>query len=183
MQIDWNTLKPVDQKDLEIPAEKLAPKLLGKVLETKVHYVVLGEIEAYNATAGDEACHAYRKVTDRNRSLSFAAGYLYVYLIYGIHYCANITSGHKGQPQGCLIRGGLVFDKKIKDAKGKYFDGPAKLTKYLNIDRRFDGIHLYDNNCGFKLWDAGIKPEFIATKRIGISKSKDRLWRFLATIS
>ncbi len=179
MQIDWDNLKPVKRLELTIEAEELAPKLLGKVLETNNHYVVLGEIEAYNATAGDEACHAYRKITDRNRALSFAAGHLYVYLIYGIHYCANITSGEEGQPQGCLIRGGWVFDKSAKDAKGKYFDGPAKLTKYLDVDRRFDGINLYDNEYGFTLWDAGLKPEFTATERIGISKSKDLLWRFI----
>lgn len=179
MQIDWNNLKPVKQQDLTIAAEELAPKLLGKILEIKNHYVVLGEIEAYNATAGDEACHAFRKITDRNRSLSFAAGHLYVYLIYGIHYCANITSGFEGEPQGCLIRGGWVFEKDTKAAKGQYFDGPAKLTKFLNIDRNVDGVNLYDNDHGFTLWDVGLEPKFTATERIGISKSKDLLWRFI----
>ncbi len=177
--IDHNICKALAIENLALPAQEVAPYLLGKILELSHHYVILGEIEAYNALAGDEACHAFRKVTERNKSLSFAAGHLYVYLIYGMHHCANITTGSEGEPQGCLIRGGWVFDKHNNQSSVQYFDGPAKLTKYLHINRTYDGINLYQNNQGLKLWDMGFNPKYQATERIGISKSQSLLWRFV----
>jgi len=52
-------------------------------------------------------------------------GALYVYLIYGIYWMLNIVTGAEGQPQAILVRG-------LND-----IDGPGKVTRALEIDKRF----------------------------------------------
>ena len=53
------------------------------------------ETEAY--VVGDASGHAYVGETDRNRSLFLRRGHAYVYFIYGMHYCVNVSGGAAGR--------------------------------------------------------------------------------------
>ncbi|MFV0431411.1 MAG: DNA-3-methyladenine glycosylase [Alphaproteobacteria bacterium] len=161
---------------LQQEALSLAPQLLGMALEISEYYIVITEVEAYDAHKEDKACHGYPKVTKRSQSLALAAGHVYVYIIYGMHYCMNIVADKEGHAAGCLIRGGIIFNKS-SGQKLKEIIGPARLTKFLNITKAQDGLALGDE---IKLWHTDISPKYEVTPRIGISQSKDLLWRFAA---
>ena len=103
-------------------------------------------------------------------------GHLYVYLIYGMYFCLNVVTESSDYPAAVLIRG-----VKVIEPEKKLLDGPGKLCRYLAIDKKFDRFDFcaQKNSKKFSIFDIGLKPEFCATKRIGISKNKNALLRFL----
>ncbi len=117
------------------------------------------EVEAYDGF-GDKASHAHRGKTERNAAMFGEAGRWYVYFTYGMHWMLNIVTGPKGYPAAVLIRRGvpLSFPRshpsprrggELPSGRGagesRFFnqtlqriDGPARLTKFLKIDGRFN---------------------------------------------
>lgn len=168
----------------------LARYLLGKVLVRDISGAVavgrIVETEAY--LQHDPACHAFRGMTPRNRSLFLEFGHAYVYLCYGTSYLLNVSSEAGGIGAGVLLRAleplhGI--DHMQQNSKQiKLIDlarGPGRLTAALRVDRRHDGLNLF---AAEQLWigsdghDAGPIRESV---RIGISKAADlRLRYFVA---
>ncbi|WNY26869.1 DNA-3-methyladenine glycosylase [Methanolapillus ohkumae] len=152
----------------------VAPSLLGKILARKLpdgtvlRYRIL-ETEAYRGME-DTACHAKAGKTKRTAVMFSDGGHAYIYLCYGIHHLLNIVTGGQENPQAALIR----------SVEG--FDGPAKLTKAMNITKALNEIDLTKSD---ELWieDDGCRPEFITTKRIGINYATEPYrsieWRFV----
>ena len=112
------------------PALEVAPDLLGKFLVThkdgKEIALMICEVEAY-VGEHDLACHARVGKTERTAPLFGPPGHFYVYFIYGIHWMLNIVTDRDGYASGVLIRGAGEFI------------GPARLTKFLKIDRCLKG--------------------------------------------
>ena len=110
---------------------KVAEELLGSYLVRKqgrwVEKFLINEVEVYDGLK-DKASHASRGETGRNGVMFGEAGRFYVYFIYGIHWMLNIVTRETGYPAAILIRG----------IEGH--DGPAKLTKALRIDKKFNGV-------------------------------------------
>jgi DNA-3-methyladenine glycosylase len=142
----------------------------------------LSEVEAYGGRH-DPASHAYRSRTERNEPMWAEPGTLYVYLSYGIHWCANIVVGPKGTPTAVLLRGGTVVEgADIAAARrgraDQLADGPGKIGQALGLDGATSGT---------TLWEGPLRldgPLFTvtlidATPRIGISKAMDVPWRFV----
>lgn len=177
MDILKHITQPASPKFLSQSALQLAPQLLGCVLETPKFYVLITEVEAYDATQGDKACHAYPKITNRSKSLALKGGHIYVYMIYGIHYCMNIVADNENIGAGCLLRAAYVTSKD-NPAQGQNIQGPARLTKFLGITKAHDGTKL---GADYKLWRTDLSLAYTATGRIGISQCKDWPWRFLVT--
>ena len=152
---------------------ELAPKLLGKILCRNIGTTILKyritETEAYYSQF-DTACHAYKGKTSRTRVMYEEGGLAYVYLCYGLHWMLNIVTGKKDIPQAVLIRG-------VEE-----YNGPGKLTKFLNIDGSLNGENLILSD---KLWieDDDFKCYFKETTRIGIGYAtpeyRNKLWRFV----
>lgn len=152
----------------------VAPALIGKVLIRKLddgtilRYRIT-ETEAYRGEE-DTACHARFGRTDRTSILYEKGGHTYVYLCYGLHYLFNVVTGNKEIPQAVLIRG----------IEG--FNGPARLTKAMNIDM---SLNKEDLTTSPSLWieDDGYKGEYITDKRVGIDYAtepyKSIEWRFI----
>lgn len=174
---------------MELPTgsvEEIAPQLLGWTVSTCIEgletSVRLTEVEAY--APSDPAAHSFGGPTRRNATMFGPAGRLYVYLSYGIHWCANVVVGDETNASAVLLRSGdpvkgrpTMIDRRGRDTH--LTDGPGKLCQALGIDGRFDGESL----SGPRVWlEPGVAPgSYEATPRIGISKATERLWRFVAT--
>ena len=141
----------------------------------------LNEVEAYDG-ANDPASHAYRGRTDRTAPMFGPPGTVYVYRSYGIHWCANIVVGPKGQAAAVLLRGGdLVAGREIAELRrGRTNDltnGPGKVCEALAITGDDSGTLLGEGI----LLEPRPSPAGTwvrSSPRIGISKATDRPWRF-----
>jgi DNA-3-methyladenine glycosylase len=87
--------------------EVVARQLLGKVLRHNYKDEWLSgrivEVEAYLGL-DDPASHAFIGQTERNRVLFGPPGVAYVYLVYGMYYCLNVSCLPVGKPGGVLFR-------------------------------------------------------------------------------
>jgi DNA-3-methyladenine glycosylase len=110
-------------------------------------------------------------------------GHLYVYLSYGIHYCANVVTGSQGIGEAVLLRAadpisGIKLMEERRGQSGReLLNGPGKLTQALGINLKHDGLSLGKTEIFFT--DGDVPPlEILVTERIGISKAQDALLRF-----
>lgn len=173
------------------PTLEVAKALLGATLVTehngKKTGGVIVEVEAYGCGENDEACHAHRGKTKRTEVMFEDGGVGYVYFIYGVHYCVNVVTEKKGVGAAVLIRaleptiGIDIMERrrKLKEKKN-LTNGPGKLCGALGITRAHNGSCLRSSDKMY-LIPAGEPVDeklIIASKRIGISKAKDKLWRF-----
>jgi len=165
-----------------------ARALLGARLATTVDgirtAIVVDEVEAYGGP-DDPASHAYRGRTERNASMFGSAGTLYVYRIYGVHWCANVVTGPVGMAAAILIRAGTpVMGREAMAARrgreDHLTDGPGKVCAALGIDGGDDGTSVVD---GPVRLEVPVRPEPIqieATPRVGVASGTRRRWRFVA---
>ncbi len=165
---------------------ELARFLLGTILvcdsdEGRISTRIV-ETEAY--PPGDPAAHAYRRETPRNRSLFLRHGHAYVYFIYGVHFCVNVSSETAGVGAGVLLRAGepragveCMRGRRPRAPLADLCRGPGKLATSLGITRRHDGLDLV---AAGPLWlAAGDPPTAIRTSvRIGITKATESPLRF-----
>jgi DNA-3-methyladenine glycosylase len=174
--------------------EIVARDLLGKVIVHRRNGERLSgriaEVEAYLGL-DDPASHAFRGRTSANAVLFGPPGIAYVYFIYGMHYCVNISCLPDGEPGGVLIRAliplegiktmarlrGLPENAKSQQLTG----GPGKLCEALGITRAtHNGIDVTKATSPLHVEDDGVPPGKIQiTPRIGLSKAKERPLRFL----
>lgn len=162
------------------PVDLVAPKLLGCLLERtlddrKITFRIV-ETEAYDQT--DEASHTFRGKTTRNAVMFGECGFLYVYFIYGMHYCCNVVTGENGFGSAVLIR---AVEPEGNGAAGMNLlptNGPARLCRSLGIDRAFNGHDLRREP--LRLIQGALRPEesITRTTRIGISRAAEKLRRY-----
>ncbi len=141
------------------------------------------ETEAY--LPGDAACHAFRGMTPRNRTLFLQRGHAYVYISYGMHRMLNVSGGEAGIGTGVLIRAveplegiTLMQARRGTDKPTDLARGPGKLAQALDITLGLDGTDLTEEG---PLWLARFPlpaPEIGVSVRIGITKEADRPLRF-----
>lgn len=169
----------------------VARQLLGKVLVRRSGRTVMAgmivEVEAYNG-ADDPASHAFRGRTPRNDVMFLDGGILYVYFTYGMHFCANVVTGHAGTGSAVLLRALEPLEGIRTMARHRahpasevtaLLSGPAKLCQAMGIGREENGTDL----CGERIWieDRGVVVPargIAATPRIGITRGKEKHWRF-----
>lgn len=171
---------------LERPAPEAARALIGVMLITEfggiVTSVELTETEAY--TPDDPASHSFGGETRRNRSMFGRAGTLYVYRSYGIHWCANVTTGPVGHGAAVLLRAGRVIAgaEEIRRRRGRddhLTDGPGKLCQALAVTGTDDGIDLLSGG-RVRLEPGTARPIPVrAVPRVGISRAREVRWRFV----
>ncbi len=176
----------LDRAFFEADAPEVAPRLLNKVFVVGGCTGRIVEVEAY--TGDDPASHSYRGRTQRNSVMFGPAGHLYVYFTYGMHHCANVSTGHEGDGQAVLLRGvvplsGTELMMQRRGREQHIADGPGKLCQAFAVDRSLNGADLCAPTTARSLvsiFDDGREPpeHAIASKRIGIRLGTERLWRW-----
>jgi len=179
--------RPLKRKDLPTDATALARYLIGKiVVRTLPEGIASGrvvETEAY--ILGDAASHAYRGMTERNRSLFLEPGRAYVYVAYGISNMLNVSAEPAGTGAGVLIRAleplegiAIMQQNRGTERLRDLARGPGRLAQALRIDRTLDGVDLCRKG---PLWlgeDEHAGSRIGKSIRIGITKDAERLLRF-----
>ena len=168
------------------PADKAATANAAHANEIIICKIV--ETEAYEGP-NDLASHASRGRTGRNEVMFGNPGIIYVYFTYGMHYMLNIVTGPIDYPAAVLIRAisppASLLSKERGSGLMKFkTDGPAKLTKTLQIDKAFNKLPIYIKKHG--LWIEGrdeimAKSQIGRATRIGVDYAgiyKDKKWRF-----
>ncbi len=172
-------------KQLSVPAEQAAPRLLGCRLVRRVGGRQLSgrivETEAYSQD--DVASHSYRGQTPRTKVMFGPAGFLYVYFTYGMHYCCNVVTGPDGHGSAVLIRALEPLEGQEVMAKNRHnrsglCDGPAKLCQALEIEKSFNGHDLRREPLKLLLEPPLPQTDIVQTTRIGISRGQDVPGRF-----
>jgi len=178
-------MTPVARSVLAGDAPDVARLLLNKVLRVGPCSGRIVEVEAY--MPDDPASHAFRGITKRNAAMFGEPGHLYVYLIYGMHHCANVVTGVLGDGQAVLLRALAPIDgvDQMAQRRGrttKLTDGPGTLCQALGIDRSFDGEDLCVStpDARIVILDDGVPPpaDPLIGPRIGITRGVDVPWRF-----
>ncbi len=177
----------------------VARALLGKVLirqngrERLAGRIV--ETEAYLGT-DDAAAHAAAGPTARNSVLFGPPGFAYVYFIYGMHYCLNVSCLPDGDAGCVLIRALAPLEglETMAENRGLHLadpprlsqlrnlaSGPGRLAEALAITRpRDNGKDLTSLKSGLWIGDDGYRPKRTSTTaRIGITKAAEHPWRFV----
>jgi DNA-3-methyladenine glycosylase len=171
----------------------VARAVLGKLLVRKTPDALLAgrivEVEAYFGE-GDPAAHAAAGRTARNGVLFGAPGHAYVYFIYGMHSCLNISCEPEGQAGSVLVRALEPLQGLAQMATWRGLtphasprlltSGPGRLCQAFGITRAgFNGVDLLSDDSELQLREDGYEaPAILATPRIGISKAAERPLRF-----
>lgn len=172
----------------------VSKNLLGKIL---IHQTAVGttagkivETEAYSGPE-DKAAHSFGgRRTPRNEVMYGQKGHAYIYLIYGMYNCINITAGSvAGKPEAVLIRSlepveGLELMSQRRGCPEKLVNltnGPGRLCIAMGISRAQNLLDL--TAPPLYLQDAPEVPldEIAASKRVGVDYAdewKDIPWRF-----
>jgi DNA-3-methyladenine glycosylase len=172
----------------------VASNLLGKLLVRRIEGVTLiGRIVETEAYLGedDPAAHSFAGMTNRNSVLFGPPGRAYVYFIYGMYYCLNVSCEPKGQAGGVLFRAlepvaGLAEMAKLRGLPATapprlLTSGPGRLCQALGVTREaVNGIDLTTAESALHIDDDGYVPEAVTvTPRIGIRKASAMPLRFL----
>ncbi len=160
------------------PTLTVARSLIGKYLVRSIDGRMLAgkivDVEAYVGPQ-DKACHASKGRTQRTDVMFGPGGVAYVYLIYGMYHCLNVVTEREEFPSAVLIRA-IEID-------GELIDGPGRLCRALQIDRRLNRVDL---TTGESLWfeDRGVLVERgdVGTHpRVGVDYAGEwakKPWRF-----
>ncbi|MBZ5492996.1 MAG: DNA-3-methyladenine glycosylase [Acidobacteriia bacterium] len=182
-------------RDPRIVARELLGKLIVRREGRKRLAGRIVEVEAYLG-AGDLAAHAAAGHTARNAVLWGPPGHAYVYFIYGVHYCLNISCLPAGDAGCVLIRAlepvsGLremadardLADLDLTSARDlrKVASGPGKLCEALGITRPRDNAKdMLSPASDLQVMSDGFQVQEVAvTQRIGITKAAELPLRYV----
>ena len=157
-------------------------RISGRIIET----------EAYCGQE-DLGCHAKAGLTPRTKTMFGPPGMAYVYFTYGSHWMFNCVCMPEGEPHAVLIRGieplegiEIIAERRGKQPRKHWTDGPGKLTKALNIYKTHNGLSITLKDMPvFLEFDREIPDAAVSiTPRIGLYSVpepwKNIPWRFLA---
>ncbi|KAJ8251206.1 hypothetical protein GJAV_G00218480 [Gymnothorax javanicus] len=183
------------EKFFDQPCVHLAKAFLGKVLARRRAdgTVLKGRVVETEAYLGGEdlASHsASGRRTERNAAMFMKPGTIYVYQIYGIYLCMNVSSQGEGaavllrslEPlQGQEVMRGLRGSRRKEGSRPlkekELCNGPSKLCQALDIPRYFDQRDLATDA---EIWleqeiqhpgEVEEPPSVVSAPRIGIESS------------
>ncbi len=167
------SLRPLSRTFYQRPTTTVAHELLGKLLVRRTQAADAGiqlarivEVEAYLGER-DAASHARRGPTPRAAIMFGPPGFLYVYLVYGMHHCMNFVTEADGTAGAVLIRAATPVAGF--PARPRALTGPGKLCAALGITRADNGHDLTRRNDFYVADDGAPAPRRAASARIGVA--------------
>ena len=173
----------------ERPTDVVARELIGRVLISGSGRTrTVGRIVETEAYLGhrDPASHGFaNRRHSRNETLYSAAGTWYVYLSYGMHWCANLVCERETNAGAVLLRalepiegfevmrrrrGGVERDRLLAS-------GPGRLTQAFGIDHGLDAQQMRRSDVIILAKDPASTAVEVG-HRIGITKAMDWPLRF-----
>lgn len=170
------------------PAEVVARELIGAHIVSVVRGVRTAgrivEVEAYLGHR-DPASHGYRNRRHaQNEGLYGPSGTWYVYLSYGVHWCANLVAGTTTNEGAVLLRAvepleGLAAMRRRRGVSDDRLlaAGPGRLTRALGITRALDQWPMREAAVQVLAGEPLNAP--VATPRIGITRAVEWPLRFV----
>lgn len=135
------------------------------------------ETEAYLG-ADDRAAHSWGgRRTTRVEPMYADGGRLYVFLVYGMHHCANVVTRREGEPEAVLLRAA----EGPEGAAAGLMTGPGKLCAALGITTADSGLDLLGGSDVRIFVGRGPRPALGISPRIGVDyagEAKDWALRF-----
>ncbi len=185
----------------------LSQALLGKIMVHRTPYGtvrgIITETEAYMGVE-DKGSHTYMgRRTERTEPMFHIGGTSYVYFIYGMYNCMNITAGEAEIPQAALIRAvepadeasreimerlraeKLSHRKKAKapehagtqlpaSVRKHLADGPGKLCIAMDITKKDNDVDMAESEDFFLTEGIEVEEAQIEKgKRIGIDYAEE----------
>jgi len=150
-------------------ARELLGKLLVRPRAGQVPLVArIVEVEAYLGER-DAASHARRGPTPRAAIMFGPPGFLYVYLVYGMHHCMNLVTETDGVAGAVLIRAAApLVGFGAGDGRRHPLTGPGKLCAALTITRALNGHDVTRARDLFVADDGAPAPRRARSPRIGV---------------
>lgn len=175
---DSRALVPLPLSFCARPADEVARALLGQlVVSTTSGAVRAGRIVETEAYLGphDLACHSSKGRTARTEVMFGPPGHAYVFLVYGMHHCANVVTGN-----GAAVLFRAL--EPVRGLEGLNTSGPGRLAKALGLTRAHDALPLDRAPVWLAKGDE-VPPKAIASgPRIGVdyagawAKRRLRFW-------
>ena len=163
------------QKDTATVARELIGSWIARRYEGAWYGARIVEAEAYLGIE-DAAAHSWKgRRTPRVEPMYMDGGHLYVFLVYGMHHCANVVTKTECTPEAVLLRAA----QGPPDAPVKLLSGPGRLTAALGITVSFSGadllsggdIRVFNDKPGKTRAEIGVSP------RIGVDYAGEAaLW-------
>lgn len=189
---------PLPRSFYDRDPRRVSRDLLGKVLVRREGKIQLAgrivEVEAYLGK-NDPASHSYRGPTARNAIMFGPPGHVYVYFIYGNHYCFNVSCQPEGTAGAVLFRAleplagieemaqrrGIPLASASSRSLRALTSGPGRLAEALGITRERDnGKDVTSTESDLLIVDDGFRPKRVrVTPRIGITKAAERPLRYV----
>jgi DNA-3-methyladenine glycosylase len=178
---------PRSRRFFERTPDAVAHDLVGSWLvlhdgEAETRALIV-ETEAYGGFE-DPASHAFRGPTKRSEIMFGPAGHLYVYLIYGMHWCMNVVTEKSGTPSAVLLRAAELHVRTSGGGDDETISlrGPGNLTRGLGITGDDNGVDCCGGDGRYLTFHrdrqgARSRPTVQST-RIGISREVDRPSRY-----
>jgi DNA-3-methyladenine glycosylase len=178
----------------------VAKEFLGKFLvhETEEGTTIgkIVETEAYKGPE-DEASHAYNnRRTQRTEAQYGPKGHAYIYQIYGMYFCFDVTSGRiAGKPEAILVRAlepiaglevlmrrrGVTSIQMARNLMADLTNGPSKLCMAMGISKKQNGADLCAPPLHIETGMTIYERQIIQTTRVNVDYAdewKHLPWRF-----
>ena len=162
------------RKDTSAAARELIGTWIARRYDGAWYGARIVETEAYLGIV-DAAAHSWKgRRTPRVELMYKDGGHLYVFIVYGMHHCANVVTGIEGVPEAVLLRGA----EGPPGVPVKLLSGPGKLTAALGITVSFSGMDLLSGD-DIRVFhdDHAPRKEISVSPRIGVDYAGEAaLW-------
>jgi len=169
--------QPLSREDFCLPCTSLAPALLGRTLCRKSPSGTILRAEIVETEAYPAGCPRVPKA-------SHGPGSTFIYSIYGVNKCLNITSEETG---ACvLLRAAMPLEgvEAMCELRGRprlkeweLCKGPGNLCRAMGIGKGEDDLDLVEDPC---LWvEEGrevSKEEMVVCKRVNVTSATPYRW-------